>query len=126
VKRCSLWVRAEVMSGEASQSRTYREKSTSRWSSRESLQADRPVRVGNSCQTVAPGAAVEGGGVTIVVKSLHSNAELVVRQSPTIKDVNTEAGEATSVEVVTRQPVKTQYTEETSVGYGFVQRYRFL
>jgi hypothetical protein len=37
---------------------------------------------------------------------------LVVRQSPTSKDVNTEAKEATALEAVTkRQPVKIQQTE---------------
>jgi hypothetical protein len=36
-----------------------------------------------------------------------------VRQSPDSKDMNMEAEEATSLEVVTRQPVKTQQTEKT-------------
>jgi hypothetical protein len=40
---------------------------------------------------------------------------LFVRQSPTIKDVNTEAEEATALEAVTRrQPVKIQQTDKTS------------
>jgi hypothetical protein len=43
---------------------------------------------------------------------LRSNAELVVRQSPSGKDVNTEAEEATALEAVIRQPVKTQQTEK--------------
>jgi hypothetical protein len=41
-------------------------------------------------------------------KSLRSNAELVVRQSPASKDVNAEAEKATVWEAVTRQPVNTQ------------------
>jgi hypothetical protein len=41
--------------------------------------------------------------------------ELVVRQSPASKDVNTEAVEATALEAVTRrQHVKTQQNEKTS------------
>jgi hypothetical protein len=40
-------------------------------------------------------------------KSMHSNAELVVRQSLASKDVNTETEEVTVLEAVTRQPVKT-------------------
>jgi hypothetical protein len=40
--------------------------------------------------------------------------ELILRQSPPNKDVNTEADEATPLEAVTRrQPVKTQQTERT-------------
>jgi hypothetical protein len=40
--------------------------------------------------------------------------ELVVRQSPASKNVNTEAEEATTLEDVTRrQPVKIQQTEKT-------------
>jgi hypothetical protein len=40
--------------------------------------------------------------------------ELVVRQSPTNKDVNMEAEEATALVAVTRrQPVKTQQAEKT-------------
>jgi hypothetical protein len=40
--------------------------------------------------------------------------ELVVRQSPASKDVNTEAEEATVLEAITRrQPVKIQQTEKT-------------
>jgi hypothetical protein len=46
-------------------------------------------------------------------KSLRSNAELVVKQSMASKDVNTEVEEATSLEAVTRQPMKTQQTEKT-------------
>jgi hypothetical protein len=46
-------------------------------------------------------------------KSLRSNAELVVRQSPASKDVNTETEEVTVWEAVTRQPVKTRQTEKT-------------
>jgi hypothetical protein len=41
--------------------------------------------------------------------------ELVVRESPASKDVNTEAEEATTLEAVTRrQPVKIQQTEKAS------------
>jgi hypothetical protein len=40
--------------------------------------------------------------------------EVIVRESPTSKSVNTEAEEATSLEAVTRQqPVKTQQTKKT-------------
>jgi hypothetical protein len=40
--------------------------------------------------------------------------ELVVRQSPDSKDMNTEPEEATGLEVVTRrQPVKIQQTEKS-------------
>jgi hypothetical protein len=40
--------------------------------------------------------------------------ELVVRQSPASKNVNTEAEKATALEDVTRQqPVKTQQTKKT-------------
>jgi hypothetical protein len=45
-------------------------------------------------------------------KSLRTNAELVVRQSPASKDVNTEAVEAMALEAVIRQPMKTQQTEK--------------
>jgi hypothetical protein len=45
--------------------------------------------------------------------SLPSNAELVVRESPASKDVNTEVKEAAALEAVTRQPVKTRKTEMT-------------
>jgi hypothetical protein len=41
--------------------------------------------------------------------------ELVVRQAPCSKDVNTEAEKAKALEAVTRrQPMKIQQTEETS------------
>jgi hypothetical protein len=41
--------------------------------------------------------------------------ELVVRELPANKDVNTEADEAMALEAVTRrQPVKIQQTEKTS------------
>jgi hypothetical protein len=40
--------------------------------------------------------------------SLRSNVELVVRHSPATMDVNTEAEEATGLEAVTRQTLKTQ------------------
>jgi hypothetical protein len=41
--------------------------------------------------------------------------ELVLRQSPASKDVNTEAEEATGLKAATRrQPVKTEQTEKTS------------
>jgi hypothetical protein len=41
--------------------------------------------------------------------------KLVVRQSPTSKDVNTEDAGSTALEAVTgRQPVKTQHTEMNS------------
>jgi hypothetical protein len=43
----------------------------------------------------------------------QSKSEAVVRQSPTIKDVNTEAEETTALEAITRQLVKTQLTEKT-------------
>jgi aminoglycoside phosphotransferase (APT) family kinase protein len=56
---------------------------------------------------------VGGGGASIVVKSLRSNAELIVRQSPVSNDVKKEAKEATALEAVTRQPVKTQQVEKT-------------
>jgi hypothetical protein len=47
-------------------------------------------------------------------KPLHSNAELVVRQSPASKDMNTEAEEATALETVTRrQTVNTQQVEKS-------------
>jgi hypothetical protein len=37
-----------------------------------------------------------------------------VRQSPASKDVNTETGDATALEAITRrQPVKVQQTEKT-------------
>jgi hypothetical protein len=45
-------------------------------------------------------------------KSLRSNAKLVVRQSQASMNVNTKAEEATALEAVTRQPVKTQQTEK--------------
>jgi hypothetical protein len=45
---------------------------------------------------------VGGGGAPTVVKSLHSIVELVVRQSPASKDVNTAAEEVTALEAVTR------------------------
>jgi hypothetical protein len=45
-------------------------------------------------------------------KSLLSNAELVVRHSPAINEVSTEAEEAMAWEAVTRQPVKTWHTEK--------------
>jgi hypothetical protein len=45
--------------------------------------------------------------------SLLSNAEFVVRQSASSKDVNTEAEEVTLLEAVTRrQPVNTEQTEK--------------
>jgi hypothetical protein len=51
-------------------------------------------------------AASQGGS--------HMGNELLVRQSPASKDVNTEAEEATALEAVTRrQPVKLQQTEKT-------------
>jgi hypothetical protein len=56
---------------------------------------------------------VGGEGAPIVVKSLRSNVELLVNQSPAINDVNTEAEGATALEAVTRQPVKTQQSEKT-------------
>jgi hypothetical protein len=43
----------------------------------------------------------------------HSKSEAVVRQSLTSKDMNTEAEEATALEAITRQLVKTQQTEKT-------------
>jgi hypothetical protein len=46
-------------------------------------------------------------------KSLLGNAELVVRQSLAGKGVNIEAEEATLLEDVTRQLIKTQHTEKT-------------
>jgi hypothetical protein len=46
-------------------------------------------------------------------KLLHSNAEFVVRQLLTSKDVNMDAEEATVLEAFTRQPVKTQQSKET-------------
>jgi hypothetical protein len=46
-------------------------------------------------------------------KSLRNNTELVVRQSPAIQDVNTEAEVSTELEAVTRQPLKTQQSEKT-------------
>jgi hypothetical protein len=62
-----------------------------------------------SWQTVAPGGRVGGGGAPIVVSRCVVNAEVVVRQSPVIKDVSKEAGEATALEAVTRrQLVKVQ------------------
>jgi hypothetical protein len=45
--------------------------------------------------------------------SLRTNAELVARQSPASKDVNTEAEEAAVLETDTRQLVKTQQTEKS-------------
>jgi hypothetical protein len=48
-------------------------------------------------------------------KSVRRNPELVVRQSPVSKNVNTEAEEATVLEAVIRQPVKTQHTGEDLV-----------
>jgi hypothetical protein len=59
------------------------------------------------------GEGVGGGGTTHCFKPLRSNAELVVRQSSVSKDVNTEAEQATALEAVTRQPVKTQQTWKT-------------
>jgi hypothetical protein len=47
-------------------------------------------------------------------KQDKSRVHLVGRQSPTSKDVNTEAEEATALEAATRrQPVKIQQTEKT-------------
>jgi hypothetical protein len=45
-------------------------------------------------------------------KLLRNNVEFIMKKSPTSKDVNTEAEEATALEAVTRQPVKTQQTEK--------------
>jgi hypothetical protein len=56
---------------------------------------------------------VGDGGAPYCCKSLHSNAKLVVRKSPTSKDVNMEAEGSTALEAVIRQPVKTQQTEKT-------------
>jgi hypothetical protein len=39
-------------------------------------------------------------------KSLRRNAKVVVKQSPTSKDVKTEAEYSAAFEAVTRQPVK--------------------
>jgi hypothetical protein len=39
--------------------------------------------------------------------------ELIVRKSPGSKNVNTEAEESTTLEAVTRQPMKTQQTERS-------------
>jgi hypothetical protein len=41
-------------------------------------------------------------------KPLHTKTELVVRQSPASKDLNTEAEEVTALEAVTRKQAKTQ------------------
>jgi hypothetical protein len=50
-----------------------------------------------------------------VLRRQTEEYELVVRQSPANKDVNTEAEEATALEAVTRRkPVKVQQTEKTS------------
>jgi hypothetical protein len=49
-----------------------------------------------------------------VLRRQLEEQELVVRQSPTSKDVNTEAEYATALKAVTRrQPVKTQQAEKT-------------
>jgi hypothetical protein len=45
-------------------------------------------------------------------KSLRSNAELFVRQSPASKEMYTEADETTKYEVIIRQPVKTKCCSE--------------
>lgn len=45
--------------------------------------------------------------------SLRTNAELVARQSSTIKDENMEAEEAAVLETVTRKLEKLQQTEKT-------------
>jgi hypothetical protein len=63
-----------------------------------------------SSQEVAPGGV--GGGGRYYCKSLHSNTKLVVRPSPASKDVTTGTEEATALEAVTRQPVKTQHTDK--------------
>jgi hypothetical protein len=55
---------------------------------------------------------VGDGGAPVVVKSLSSKSELVVRQPPASKVVNTEAEEATLLEAVTRQPVKKHQSEK--------------
>jgi hypothetical protein len=44
---------------------------------------------------------------------LRSNAELVVKQFPAGTDVDTEAGEATALEVVIREEMKIEQTEKT-------------
>jgi hypothetical protein len=46
-------------------------------------------------------------------KSLRSKAELVMRESPNSKDTNTEVKEATVLEAVIRQRMKTEQTEKT-------------
>jgi hypothetical protein len=55
-----------------------------------------------SSHTVLCDGSVGGGGEPDCYKSLRSNAELVVRQSPASKDMNMEAKEATALETVTR------------------------
>jgi hypothetical protein len=45
-------------------------------------------------------------------KSLRTNDELLVRQSPDSKEVNTETDEASVLQGVTRQHVKRQKTEK--------------
>jgi hypothetical protein len=49
-----------------------------------------------------PSGGVGVGGDPVVVKSLRSKVEFVVRQSPTSKDVNTVAEDATALEFITR------------------------
>jgi hypothetical protein len=47
-------------------------------------------------------------------ESVSWSNELVVRESPATKEVNTEAEEATTLQAVTRrQPVKIQQSEKT-------------
>jgi hypothetical protein len=53
-----------------------------------------------------------GGGAPHYSKPLRSDAVLVVRQSPAAKDLNAEAEEATSLEVVIRQQMKSQQIEK--------------
>jgi hypothetical protein len=53
-------------------------------------------------------------------ESLRSNVELLVRHSPANMDVNTEAEEATALEAVTRQPMKTQKTEKSQCVLLFI------
>jgi hypothetical protein len=76
-----------------------------------SSEAGSPRR--RKAETIAPCERVGGCRDLHCFKPLRSNAELVVRQPPTRKDVNTEAEESTAVKVITKQPVETAHTEKT-------------
>jgi hypothetical protein len=67
----------------------------------------------------------EAAAIPSVLRRQLERQELVVRQSPASKDVNTEVKEATALEAVTRrQPVKIQQTGKTSACCNEMQSVR--